>query len=261
MTMTRTLYLDCSTGVSGDMLLAAMSHALEELAGVGQGFDRLRSELNGLGLSGFELEWSRKSVGGIMTNHVDVVQTTDQPLRHLSDLIDIIETSSLSGQARSRTIDALTRLGKAEAKVHGVELESVHFHEIGAVDTVVDIAGTMVLLDLLGVSRVVCSPIDLGSGFIQCAHGRLPVPAPACAELAKELSTFGSDCGMERATPTGLAVVQTIADHCGPQPLGRVLAVGYGSGNRSSEEQPTMVRAFVLQEVAEAITSQDRGNA
>lgn len=246
----RTLYLDCSTGVSGDMLLAAMAHALEELEGPGMGFHRLESELAGLRLTGFALRFSEQRVGGIHTWHVDVDQTTDQPMRHLSDLIDIINRSSLTGRCRERTIAALTQLGEAEAKVHGVGLDSVHFHEIGAVDTIVDVAGSMVLLEALQAEHVVVSPIDLGSGFVQCAHGRLPVPPPACAELAKGLTCFGSDCGMERATPTGLAIVRTIAEYCGPLPMGEVLAVGYGSGNRSSDAQPTAVRAFVLKDVA-----------
>ncbi|MBG0790581.1 MAG: LarC family nickel insertion protein [Desulfovibrionaceae bacterium] len=241
------LYLDCSTGVSGDMLLAALSHALEELSGAGKGFSHLDGELSSLGVRGFGLEWSVKHISGIATHHVEVVQTEDQPLRHYADIKGLIEGSGLGGRARERAITALRLLGEAEAKVHGVTLDQVHFHEIGAVDTIVDICGTMLLLDALKVDSVTCSPIDLGSGSVQCAHGRMPVPAPACAELAKGLTTFGSECFMERATPTGLAILRTVADGFGAMPLGVVKAVGYGSGTRSSAEQPTFVRAMLLE--------------
>ncbi|EGB15463.1 protein of unknown function DUF111 [Pseudodesulfovibrio mercurii] len=246
-----TVYLDCSTGVSGDMLLAALSHALEEWRGPGLGFAFLERELARLGLDGFGLKWTEKRIAGIRTTHVDVLQTREQPLRHYTDLCRIIEGSGLSGRAGERSVRALRLLGQAEAKVHGVDLEQVHFHEIGAVDTLADICGTMLLLDALEAERVVCSPVDLGSGFVQCAHGKMPVPAPACAELARGLTTFGSDCAMERATPTGLAILRIVADDFGPLPLGRLLGVGYGSGGRSSDEQPTYVRAMVLEKVAE----------
>lgn len=229
------------------MLLAALSHALEELHG-GHGFPLLGEKLPSLGLRGFDLVWSRRSISGIATHHVEVVQTEDQPLRHYTDIKSIIEGSSLGGRAMERSIRALRLLGEAEAQVHGVDLEQVHFHEVGAVDTIVDICGTMLLLDALEVEFIVCSPVDLGSGFVDCAHGRMPVPAPACAELAKGLSTFGSDCSMERATPTGLTILRTVADDFGTMPLGVVRAVGYGSGGRSSKEQPTFVRALLLEE-------------
>lgn len=246
----RTLFLDCSTGVSGDMLLASFAHLLEEVSGNGSGFQYLERELGRLGIAGFELEWVRKKVGGIATWHVDVVQTMEQPLRTYSNLISIIAKSGLAGRAAERACRAVTLLGQAEAKVHGVALEEVHFHEIGAVDTIVDIVGSMVLAEALGVAEVVCSPVDLGSGFVQCAHGKMSVPAPACAELSQSLTTFGSDCGMERATPTGLAVLRTLADSCGSMPMGSIEGVGYGSGGRSSDEQPTYVRAFALEKIA-----------
>lgn len=259
----RTVYLDCSTGVSGDMLISSLAHSLEELKGEGAGFQYVGEELQRLGLMGFHLDWSVMKVGGIVTWHVEVEQTADQPLRTYSNLIDIIEKSSIAGRAKAKAIQAVTLLGKAEAKVHGVDLETVHFHEIGAVDTIVDIVGAMVLLDALEAENVICSPIDLGSGFVEIAHGRMPVPAPACAELAQCLTTFGSDCGMERATPTGLAVLRAVADGCGSLPAGQVLSVGYGSGGRSSDEQPTYVRAFVVEGSGEvlknvAVTLADR---
>jgi hypothetical protein len=248
-----TVYLDCSTGVSGDMLLASLSHLLEEVSGKGCGFDFLEEELSRLGLEGYQLQWEQKKISGIQTWHVEVEQTQEQPLRTYSDLMRVISKSGVSGRAEAWSMRALTLLGEAEAKVHGVDLEEVHFHEIGAVDTIVDIVGSMVLLDALQAESVVVSPIDLGSGFVHCAHGKMSVPAPACAELAKQLVTFGSDCGMERATPTGLAVLRSVAEQCGSMPMGRVLATGYGSGGRSSDDQPTYVRAIGLKSIAEKL--------
>jgi uncharacterized protein (DUF111 family) len=243
------------------MLLAAMSHALDQLTGPVSGFSFLERELSRLGLSGFELEWSEKKVAGIVTHHVEVLQTEDQPLRTYTNLIDIIENSEIEGKTSGLACRALRLLGEAEAKVHGIGLDSVHFHEIGAVDTIVDIVGVMVLLNALGVDSLVCSSIDLGSGFVECDHGRLPVPAPACAELAKGMLTFGSECEMERATPTGLSILRTIVDEFGPMPTGEVQSVGYGSGSRSSDEQPTYVRAFVLEKVVVPIPERGGMNA
>lgn len=228
------------------MLLAALSHALDELRGGGAGFAHLDGEFKARGLGGFALRWSVKRLSGLVTHHVNVVQTVEQPLRHYVDIKAIIEKSGLGDRAMERSIRALRLLGEAEAKVHGTSPEQVHFHEIGAVDTIVDICGTMLLLDAVGAVRTVSSPVDLGSGFVNCAHGKMPVPAPACAELAKGISSFGSDCDMERATPTGLAILRTIAEDFGPLPSGRVKAVGYGSGGRSTDQHPTFVRAMVL---------------
>jgi len=252
------LFLDCSTGVSGDMLLASLSHLLEEVKGEGRGFAFLEKELGRLGITGFAVRWERKNIGGIQTWHVEIDQTEDQPLRTYTDLVAIVEKSGVSGRAAELSKSALTLLGEAEAKVHGTSLDHVHFHEIGAVDTIVDIVGSMVLLDALGAEKVTVSPVDMGSGFVKCAHGKMTVPAPACAELAKGLVTFGSDCGMERATPTGLAVLRAVADTCGSLPMGRILGTGYGSGGRSSHEQPTYVRAIALQSVAEILPERDR---
>lgn len=235
------------------MLLAALGHALEEAHGPGAGFDFLDKALAPLKLDGLRLEWSEKRIAGIVTHHVDVIGAGKQPLRHYTDLRAIIAGSGMPSRAGERSIRALRLLGEAEAKVHGVELEAVHFHEIGAVDTLADICGSMLLLDALEADDVVVGPVDLGSGFVHCAHGILPVPAPACAELAKGLVTFGSDCSMERATPTGLAILRTVADGFGPLPLGNLRGVGYGSGGRSSDEQPTYVRAMVLERVAEPV--------
>lgn len=247
----RYLFLDCTTGVSGDMLLASLSHACDELEGLGAGLSFLCSELDKLDLAGFEVREEERRISGIVTRYVDVRQTADQPLRHIADLTRIVESARLDPATEQKSLEAIKVLGKAEAKVHGTDIETVHFHEIGAVDTIVDIVGAVALVHHMGVEKVFASAVDLGSGFVDIAHGRMAVPPPACAELSKGMTTFSSGAGMERATPTGLALLRTLADGFGPQPMGEVQAVGYGCGGRSSDEQPTFVRAFVIKSVSQ----------
>lgn len=236
----RTLYLDCTTGVSGDMLLAALADA-------GGLFDVLRRELARLPVDSFALDISERMVAGIRTRRVEVVQTRNEPLRHLPDLLSILERSSLAPRVKARAAEVFTLLGQAEATVHGVALDQVHFHEIGAVDTLVDVVGVLALAEALAPDRVAASAVNLGSGFVRMAHGTLPVPAPAVAELARGMLVFSTDLGMETATPTGLALVKHLAGEQGPLPLGRLTGVGLGSGGRSSDARPTCVRAFVLE--------------
>ncbi|MBN2139960.1 MAG: LarC family nickel insertion protein [Desulfovibrionaceae bacterium] len=241
----KTLFLDCSTGVSGDMLLAALVDA-------GAPFDLLRSELQRIGLQGFELRLEERMVSGVRTGFVDVRQTSEQPLRHLRDLKAMVEGKALSDPVRQGACAVFEDLARAEAKVHQVAVERVHFHEIGAVDTVVDVVGALVLVESLAPARVVCSAVNLGSGFVDMAHGRHPVPPPAVAELAKGIPTFSTDLGIEAATPTGMALVRRLADSFGRLPAGVIARVGYGSGTRSCDERPTYVRAFVLEALESA---------
>lgn len=225
------------------MLLAALAHA-------GGLFEPLRAALATLPLSSFRLEYLEKRVAGLATRHIEVVQTRDEPLRHLPDLIRIVEGSDLSDRVKAGSREVFTLLGQAEAKAHGMPLADVHFHEIGAVDTIVDVAGVLWLAESLDPSRITCSPVNLGSGFVRMAHGTLPVPAPAVAELACGLPVFSTELGMEAATPTGLALIRHLAEGFGPLPLGRMKAVGVGSGGRSSDQTPTFLRAFLLEALA-----------
>ena len=234
------LHLDCSLGVSGDMLLAALAHA-------GDLFEPLREALSTLPLGSFRLEHEVRRVAGLATRHIEVVQTKDQPLRHLPELIAVVEGSGLSAGVKAGARAVFTLLGQAEAKAHGMPLEQVHFHEIGAVDTIVDVAGVLWLAEALAPARITCSPVNLGSGFVRMAHGTLPVPAPAVAELACGVPVFSTELGMEAATPTGLALIRHLAQDFGTLPLGRMKAVGVGSGGRSSDERPTFLRAFLLE--------------
>jgi hypothetical protein len=239
----KTLYLECSLGVSGDMLLAALSDLLPD------GENILANAVAALGLPGVSVRASRQMVQGIRTRRVEVLEEAPQPLRHLRDLTDIVSAAPEShwpDQVKRLGLTALTRLAEAESKVHGEPLEQIHFHEVGAVDTVVDAMGAVLLAQATGAGRIVVSPVNLGSGFVTFSHGRFPVPAPASAELARDMLTFAADSGMELATPTGLAVLKTLADGYGPLPLGRILALGYGSGTYSTGAYPTFLRAYLI---------------
>ncbi len=239
----KTLYLECSLGVSGDMLLAALSDLLPD------GDTLLAEAVAALGLPGVSVRFGEQMVQGIRTRQVEVLEEAPQPLRHLKDLTDIVHAAPDAhwpARVKKLGLTALTRLAEAESKVHGEPLEHIHFHEVGAVDTVVDALGAMLLAHATGADRVVASPVNLGSGFVTFSHGRFPVPAPASAELARSMVTFATESGMELATPTGLAVLKTLAQTHGPLPLGRIDDVGYGSGTYSTGAYPTFLRAFLI---------------
>lgn len=241
----KTLYLECALGVSGDMLLAALSDMFED------GPQLLAEAVAALGLPGVSVRFSEQMIQGIRTRRVEVLDECPQPLRHLADLTRIVGAAPLPQRVKEGSMEALTRLAIAEATVHNEPLERIHFHEVGAVDTVVDVLGTILLAEASGADRVVSSPVNLGSGFVTFSHGCFPVPAPACAELAKGMRTFATESGMELATPTGLTLVKTMAASYGPLPLGSVLAVGYGSGSYSNGAYPTFLRAYLIEDEEE----------
>ena len=241
----KTLYLECALGVSGDMLLAALSDLLEG------GPELLAEAVASLRLPGVSLRFSEPMIQGIRTRRVEVLEESPQPLRHLSDLTRIIANAPLPERVKDGSIEALTRLALAEATVHGEPLEQIHFHEVGAVDTVVDVLGAILLVEASGADQVQASPVNLGSGFVTFSHGCFPVPAPACAELAKGMCTFATESGMELATPTGLTLVKTLTRSYGPLPLGSVLGVGYGSGTYSGGAYPTFLRAYLIEDDGE----------
>jgi uncharacterized protein (DUF111 family) len=240
------LHLECALGVSGDMLLAALSDLLPG------GRELLERAVASLGLPGVSLRFSEPMIQGIRTRRVEVLEESPQPLRHLGDLTGIISAADLPPRVKDLGLAALTRLAEAESRVHNEPLDRIHFHEVGAVDTVVDALGSVLLAEASGAERVTASPVNLGSGFVTFSHGRFPVPAPACAELARGMRTFATDSGMELATPTGLSVVKTLAASYGPLPHGTVLGVGYGSGTYSGGAYPTFLRAWLIEAEAAA---------
>ncbi len=232
-------YFDCFSGISGDMILGALVDA-------GVPVDALRSELAKLGLSGYELSAERVKRSGIAATQARVIlDIKEQPARHLPDIRKIIGDSSLSLSLKEQSIAIFERLALAESTVHGTFPDRVHFHEVGAVDAVVDIVGSVIGLDMLGVTQIAGSPINLGSGTTTTAHGTLPVPAPATVELLKDVPSYGSSVPFELATPTGAAILSTLSASFGPMPLMRIKRTAHGAGGREIQGQPNVLRVMI----------------
>lgn len=204
----------------------------------------LRGELAKLSLprSGYSLETERVKRQGIVATRFHVRVEEHQPHRHYTDISGMIEASSLASGVKERAQRVFYRLAEAEAKVHGVEIGHVHFHEVGGVDSIVDIVGTAICLDYLGVTELHAAPLPLGSGWVETAHGRLPVPAPATAELLRGMPVHGEIGSGERVTPTGAAVLAALATGFGASPAMRVLGVGCGAGSRDFDDVPNILR-------------------
>jgi uncharacterized protein (TIGR00299 family) protein len=234
----KTAYFDCFSGISGDMILAALIDA-------GLSVEQLRQELAKLPVAGWELKTSRVTRGGIAASRVEVFVTEDQPPRHLDHILEILSASGLDAGIVKMAGQVFTRLALAEARVHDVELSEVHFHEVGAVDAIVDVVAALVGLRLLGVVRVLASPLSLGTGAITCRHGVLPVPAPATLELLKGVPVSRSEIPSELVTPTGAAIITTLTERFGSSPPLRLEAVGYGAGHRDLEEMPNLLRVLI----------------
>ena len=232
-------YFDCFAGAAGDMIVGAMLDA-------GADFAALQVELAKLGLPGYRLQAAAVQRTGMGGTHFQVeLAEHDHHHRHLAEILDMIDRAGLSPAAAANAKAVFQRLGEAEAKVHRVSVQDVHFHEVGAVDSIVDIVGACVPFDLLGVDEVFCSPIPCGSGTIDCAHGRLPVPAPAVAALLVGAKLAENPLTGEVTTPTGAAILTTLAKSYGPLPAMDIQAVGYGAGSRETGDMPNLLRVFV----------------
>ena len=221
-------YFDCFAGASGDMILGALVDAGLEL-GI------LKSELAKIPLNSYSLTAKRVEKRGIQGTKVTV--TVDQgchrhPQRSLFDIQEMIHGSSLTSEVKQRSNEVFKRLADAEARAHGLSVQQVHFHEVGAVDAIVDVIGSVVGLSLLGVKSIYCSPLHLGAGVVECDHGMLPVPAPATAELIKGKPVFSTGIQGELLTPTGAAIITTLATSFGHMPYMKPSRVGYGAGTR-----------------------------
>lgn len=234
----RKAYLDCSSGISGDMFLAALIDA-------GVPVDKLFAELKKLTLGFYEFKRTRALRGGLMSTRVEIRVPGDQPHRHISDIQSIIEKASLPAKAAELALNTFTRLAEVEGKLHNLPAEEVHFHEVGAVDAIIDIVGTCVGIGLLDVSELICSHLNVGGGQVDAAHGTLPVPAPATAELLKDIPIYSSGAVGELVTPTGAALVATLASGFGPLPGMKVARIGYGGGAKDFPDHPNIARLFV----------------
>ena len=231
-------YLDCSSGISGDMFLAALLDAGVEL-------DRLRKELAKIDLGPYEFTQSRVMRKGLAANQVEIVVPDKQPHRHLSHIEKLIGPAALDDAVKQRALQVFRRLGEAEAKLHDQPIEKIHFHEVGAVDAILDIVGGCLGLAMLGNPELVCSPLNVGGGRVEAAHGTLPVPAPATAELLKGIPVYSSGVEGELVTPTGAALVSTLATSFGPLPAMKVERIGYGAGARDFPTHPNIARLML----------------
>lgn len=238
-------YLDAFCGLGGDMLVGALADAGAEPAALSAG-------LGSLG-TGAAFEFEKTSRGGIAATKFHVREPHEHHHhhhRHLPDILALIERAELPGRAKQNASAVFQRLGEVEAAVHGVAIERVHFHEVGAVDSICDIVGACLGFELLAVEEIHCSPLNLGSGTVETEHGRLPVPAPATAALLANRPVYSRGPEAELTTPTGAAIAATLACRFGALPPMRLGRVGYGAGDRELAGQPNLLRVLVGEKTA-----------
>lgn len=234
-------YFDCFSGISGDMTLGALVDL-----GLDQGY--IKSELLKLKLNGYKLSFTNVKKHGISGTkaQVDLLHQDHSDRhhhgRHLSDIKKLIEDSELDDNVKQKAISIFVSLGEAEAKVHDVDIEEVHFHEVGAVDSIVDIVGSVIGITALNIEKIYSSPLPLGGGFAKSSHGVIPIPAPATVELLKGIPIRETNIQSELVTPTGASIIATLSSGFGSIPEMVVENVGYGAGNKDFSEQPNMLR-------------------
>lgn len=236
--MSRTLYLDCVGGLAGDMLLAALLDAGAEL-------ETLRRVPVSLGIDGVEIDVERVERQGIGALHLRIDAADDQTHRHYRDIRGLVEAAGLPERARTRSLDAFRRLAEVEGGIHGLPPDDVHFHELGSLDTLVDVCGAFVLLDELEVEHVASSPLPFARGFVKAAHGVLPLPAPATLGLLGGAALVGVETEAELVTPTGAAIAATVVEEWGALPPLTLGAVGYGAGTKDLPDRPNVVRVIL----------------
>ncbi|MDR2887209.1 MAG: nickel pincer cofactor biosynthesis protein LarC [Bacteroidales bacterium] len=230
------LSYDCFSGISGDMNLGAMIDL-----GIEKEF--LAGELNKLNLRGWEIEVQRDQRHGIYGTKVTVRQTVHEHVhRHLSDIEKIISGSGLGSRVKELSMKIFTKIAEAEARVHGTSVEEVHFHEVGAIDSIIDVVGAAICFDALDVGAVHVSPVELGGGLVKCAHGTLPVPAPATAEIIKGIPVTKGGVDFEATTPTGAAIVAALGSQFGAGTVVKVERSGYGIGHKQHDRVPNILR-------------------
>lgn len=234
----RSAYFDCFSGISGDMVLGALVDAGADLRA-------MEAELRKLGLEGWKISASKVQRRAIFATHVKVETEEQHHHRGLSIILKRIDDAKLAPRTAERARKIFTRLAEAEAHVHQVPVEQVHFHEVGAVDSIIDIVGAAIGSEMLGIDEFACSPLDVGAGQVKTAHGLLPVPAPATAELLRGAPTFSSGLQRELVTPTGAAIATTLATRYAEMPPMTLRAIGYGAGSADNAEKPNVLRLMI----------------
>lgn len=221
----RIAYFDCFSGISGDMILGALVDA-------GLDLEKLKNELNKLNLSGYEIKATQVEKNHIAAIHIDVNVMDEQVRRRLDDILAMIDESGLESEIKEISKQVFTKLANAESKVHRKSIETIYLHELGGIDTVIDVVGSIIGIKALGIEAIYASSLHVGKGFIKCAHGTLPVPAPATLELLKDVPIYGGDIDSELVTPTGAAIITTMAQSFGGLPPMAIEKIGYGAGAR-----------------------------
>lgn len=243
----KTMYLDCFSGASGDMVLGALVDA-------GLPLETLREALKLLPLSGYDLKAERVQRAGVGAMKICVVETNKEISTHehrhhehrsMSDIEKLIKKSTLPDRVKIRSVELFTRLAKAEAKIHGLSVEKVHFHEVGALDSIVDIVGAVYAFDWFGIDQIIASPLNLGHGTVECQHGEFPVPAPATAELIQGVPVYSDGARAELLTPTGALLVTGHTKCYGEIPRMVIKQIGYGAGDRDFQGRPNVLRILV----------------
>jgi len=234
----KTLYFDCFAGASGDMILGAMIAAGVEP-------QVLLGQLALLNMQGYSIEFQTVDRSGISATYARVETAPEHAHRYLSQILKIIYDSQLSAGVKDRAAKVFSRLAQAEANVHDEPVERVHFHEVGALDAIIDVVGAAICFDLTGIERFVCSPLHLGGGSVHMDHGRFPVPPPAVAELLKGALVYSTDIKGELVTPTGAAIIATVCSEYGPLPKMELQRTGYGAGTRQYEKFPNVLRVLI----------------
>jgi len=236
----KVVYLDCSSGISGDMMLGALVDA-------GAPLDVIERGVQSLGLPQCRITRQEVKRRGCRATKIQVEHPAEHAHRHLHHITDMIDRSSLTQPQKDLAKRIFTRLAEAEACVHGTTVAKVHFHEVGAVDSIADIVGTAIAWTILAPDRAYCSPVATGAGTVEIAHGRVAVPAPATAELLKGIPLATSPVQVELTTPTGAALLATLVDEFTGMPAMTIETIGYGAGQRDLSEQPNILRLFVGQ--------------
>ncbi|MBN2603246.1 MAG: nickel pincer cofactor biosynthesis protein LarC [Candidatus Thermoplasmatota archaeon] len=230
-------FFDCFSGIAGDMILGA-------LCDLGVDGEFIKKQLKKINISGYAIEIKKIKKNQISAIDVYISVKEKQHHRSLLDIYDVINNSDLDNDVKELSKKIFNRLAEAESKIHDIEIENVHFHEVGAIDSIIDVVGAAICLKKLGVEKVFCSDLPLGKGFVKCSHGIIPIPAPATLELLKNVPVYQSVADHEMVTPTGAAIITTIAEVFGKMPPMRITKIGYGAGKIKSS-QPGLLRVYL----------------
>ena len=236
----KTAYFDCFSGISGDMIIGA-------LIDLGLDVNFLKKELEKFNLKEYRIEAKKIIKSGISATKFDVIENHkhhNHTERNLKEINKLIDNSRLDNETKDLIKKIFNKIAVAESRIHNKPINEIHFHEIGAIDTIIDVAGAVIGLRKLGINKIYCSKLNVGTGFVEFSHGKFPVPAPATAEILKNVPIYNNDTEAELVTPTGAAIITTLAEEFGGMPSMKVEKIGYGAGSKNLE-QPNVLRVFL----------------